>query len=30
MNLTLPVWRQAGPDVPGRMERYEASDISGA
>jgi succinate dehydrogenase / fumarate reductase iron-sulfur subunit len=28
MNLTLHVWRQAGPDVPGRMERYEASDIS--
>jgi succinate dehydrogenase / fumarate reductase iron-sulfur subunit len=28
MNLTLHVWRQAGPDVSGRMERYEASDIS--
>ncbi len=28
MNLTLHVWRQAGPDVPGRMVRYEAADIS--
>ena len=28
MNLTLHVWRQAGPDVPGTMERYEARDIS--
>ena len=28
MNLTLRVWRQAGPDAPGRMVRYEAPDIS--
>lgn len=28
MNLTLNVWRQAGPDAPGRMERYEARDVS--
>ena len=28
MNLTLHVWRQAGPAAPGRMERYEARDIS--
>jgi succinate dehydrogenase / fumarate reductase iron-sulfur subunit len=28
MNLTLHVWRQAGPSVPGRMVRYEARDIS--
>ena len=28
MNLTLRVWRQAGPDVPGRFETYEASGIS--
>ncbi|HEU5049379.1 MAG TPA: succinate dehydrogenase/fumarate reductase iron-sulfur subunit [Gemmatimonadales bacterium] len=28
MNLTLHVWRQAGPDTPGRMERYEARDVS--
>jgi succinate dehydrogenase / fumarate reductase iron-sulfur subunit len=28
MNLTLHVWRQAGPGVPGRMVRYEARDIS--
>jgi succinate dehydrogenase / fumarate reductase iron-sulfur subunit len=28
MNLTLHVWRQAGPDAPGRMVRYEAADIS--
>jgi succinate dehydrogenase / fumarate reductase iron-sulfur subunit len=28
MNLTLNVWRQAGPDARGRMVRYEAHDIS--
>ncbi len=28
MNLTLHVWRQAGPGAPGRMVRYEANDIS--
>ncbi len=28
MNLTLRVWRQAGPDAPGRFETYEAADIS--
>jgi succinate dehydrogenase iron-sulfur subunit len=28
MNLTLNVWRQAGPDAPGRFERYEAKGVS--
>jgi succinate dehydrogenase / fumarate reductase iron-sulfur subunit len=28
MNLTLFVWRQAGSAAPGRMERYEALDVS--
>jgi succinate dehydrogenase / fumarate reductase iron-sulfur subunit len=28
MNLRLHIWRQAGPDAPGRMVRYEAGDIS--
>lgn len=28
MNLKLNVWRQAGPDQPGRFVRYEANDIS--
>jgi succinate dehydrogenase / fumarate reductase iron-sulfur subunit len=28
MNLTLHVWRQAGPNAAGAMERYEARDIS--
>jgi succinate dehydrogenase / fumarate reductase, iron-sulfur subunit len=28
MNLTLRVWRQAGPDAPGRFETYAADDIS--
>ncbi len=28
MNLTLHVWRQAGPADAGRMVRYEAGDIS--
>ncbi|MEX0868264.1 MAG: succinate dehydrogenase/fumarate reductase iron-sulfur subunit [Nitriliruptoraceae bacterium] len=28
MNVTLRVWRQAGPDADGRFETYEATDIS--
>jgi succinate dehydrogenase / fumarate reductase iron-sulfur subunit len=28
MNVTLHVWRQKGPREPGRMERYEARDVS--
>ncbi|MBW2733677.1 MAG: succinate dehydrogenase/fumarate reductase iron-sulfur subunit [Deltaproteobacteria bacterium] len=28
MRLTLHVWRQAGPDKPGRMETYDAPGIS--
>jgi succinate dehydrogenase / fumarate reductase iron-sulfur subunit len=28
MNLTLNVWRQAGPGAPGRFERYEAKGVS--
>ncbi len=28
MNLTLFVWRQKGPEEPGRLEQYEAQDIS--
>jgi succinate dehydrogenase / fumarate reductase, iron-sulfur subunit len=28
MNLTLHVWRQAGPASKGKLERYEARDIS--
>jgi len=28
MNLTLHVWRQAGPDAPGRFETYPADGIS--
>lgn len=28
MNLTLHVWRQAGPNSAGKIERYEARDIS--
>ncbi len=28
MNLTLYVWRQKGPDKPGRLEEYEAKDVS--
>ena len=28
MNLTLNVWRQAGPNTPGRFERYEAKGVS--
>jgi succinate dehydrogenase / fumarate reductase, iron-sulfur subunit len=27
MNLTLHVWRQAGPDAPGRFETYPARDM---
>ena len=29
MNLTLHVWRQAGPDDPGKFETYNARDVSG-
>ena len=28
MNLTLYVWRQKGPGEPGRLQQYEARDIS--
>ena len=28
MKLTLHVWRQSGPDSAGKMERYEATDVS--
>ena len=28
MKLTLRVWRQKGPDDPGRHERYEANDVT--
>ena len=28
MNLTLYVWRQKGPSEPGRLQQYEARDIS--
>jgi succinate dehydrogenase / fumarate reductase iron-sulfur subunit len=28
MNLTLHVWRQAGPGADGRFERYEARDVN--
>ena len=28
MNLTLQVWRQEGPDAPGRFVTYEATDIA--
>ena len=28
MDLTLHVWRQGGPDQPGKMERYEAKGIN--
>jgi succinate dehydrogenase / fumarate reductase, iron-sulfur subunit len=28
VNVILHVWRQPGPDAPGRMARYEAGDIS--
>jgi succinate dehydrogenase / fumarate reductase iron-sulfur subunit len=28
MKITLKIWRQSGPDSPGRMETYHLSDIS--
>ena len=28
MDVTLKVWRQDGPEAPGRFETYEATDIS--
>ena len=28
MRITLHVWRQAGPDAEGRLERHELSDVS--
>jgi succinate dehydrogenase / fumarate reductase iron-sulfur subunit len=28
MNLTLQVWRQAGPDSPGELKEYKATDVS--
>ena len=28
MNLTLSIWRQAGPSAPGRMVTYQVADIS--
>jgi succinate dehydrogenase / fumarate reductase, iron-sulfur subunit len=28
MDLTLHVWRQAGPNAPGRMETYAARGVS--
>jgi len=28
MNLTLKVWRQTGPNVPGHFEEYKAQDVS--
>lgn len=28
INLTLHVWRQSGPDEPGRFETYQAEDIT--
>ncbi|MBJ6727654.1 succinate dehydrogenase/fumarate reductase iron-sulfur subunit [Geomesophilobacter sediminis] len=28
MTLTLHVWRQAGPNEPGRLEQYEAKNVS--
>jgi succinate dehydrogenase / fumarate reductase iron-sulfur subunit len=28
MNLTLYIWRQKGPDTKGRLEQYEAGNIS--
>jgi succinate dehydrogenase / fumarate reductase, iron-sulfur subunit len=28
MNLTLKVWRQPGPDAPGGLKEYQATDIS--
>jgi len=28
MNLTLHIWRQSGPDVPGDFERHDVKDVS--
>jgi len=28
MNVTLRVWRQAGPSSPGKMVEYRATDVS--
>lgn len=28
MNLTLHVWRQKGPNAPGKLEQYEAKNVS--
>ncbi len=28
MNLTLRIWRQAGPSVPGRLETVQATDVN--
>ena len=28
MDLTLHIWRQPGPDKPGRMDRYEVKDVN--
>jgi succinate dehydrogenase / fumarate reductase iron-sulfur subunit len=28
MNLTLRIWRQSGPEVPGRMVAYDVPDVS--
>ncbi|HPB96904.1 MAG TPA: hypothetical protein PKW66_13385 [Polyangiaceae bacterium] len=28
MELTLRVWRQAGPNAPGKFEDYQAKDVS--
>src|ERR1041385_3506323 len=28
MHVTLNVWRQAGPDAPGAMQRYETDDVT--
>lgn len=28
MNLTLHVWRQKGPNAPGKLEQYDAKDVS--
>ncbi|HBL29971.1 MAG TPA: succinate dehydrogenase/fumarate reductase iron-sulfur subunit [Acidobacteria bacterium] len=28
MNLTLHIWRQGGPDQPGRMVRYDVKDVN--
>ena len=28
MNLTLHVWRQKGPNEPGKLEQYDAKNVS--